>query len=161
MPKTLTIVRHADAVNRYPEMRDRDRMLSVAGVKAAYRMAYACQQVAEQPQLVLCSPAARAMHTAAIYLQEMSIPLERLRLVDRIYASSLRVLLDVVGDIDPQVERLMLFGHNPEFSQLVQYLCPQGPAQLPTGGTVTLSLRTEAWNDLQEGSGKLLSYLKP
>jgi phosphohistidine phosphatase len=46
---------------------------------------------------------------------------------------------------DAGFNHLMLFGHNPGLTDLVNYLVPGLTSNLPTSGVVTVSFTTDDW----------------
>jgi len=74
------------------------------------------------PDLLLSSPANRALHTATIFAREMQIPLSKLKVNETLYFSSENEILSLVKDTRPEVSSLMIFGHNPTFTNFAIFL---------------------------------------
>jgi phosphohistidine phosphatase len=61
-------------------------------------------------------------------------------------------------------QHLALVGHNPAFTELINYLAGPGILDnLPTAGWVELSLSLDDWSDIygEEGKGRLVYRLFP
>ena len=72
--------------------------------------------------LLVSSPALRALTTAHLIADEMGYTRKDIVLDDRLYASSPDDLLAVIRALDNKLDRVMLVGHNPEFTDLAHRL---------------------------------------
>ncbi|MDW7747577.1 CHAD domain-containing protein, partial [Halomonas sp.] len=61
----------------------------------------------------------------------------------------------------PECDRILLIGHNPALTELAGWLCRQAPAELPTGGLLSLALPVESWQELRKHRAELSSRLAP
>lgn len=158
---SLSLVRHAKSSWNHPELSDFERPLNERGRRDAPAMAQRLKQLQQMPDLLLSSPALRAITTARVFARELGIPPESVQLSSRIYEAELDTLVDLVRGFDSGVQHALMFGHNPGFSDLARWLA-SGPLQdLPTCAIVTLELPIRTWADLCPGRGRLLSYLYP
>lgn len=87
------------------------------------------------PDLIICSPAKRAFGTAKRICQTLDLPLALVRQDDRLYNSTVTLLLQVVQECSPDVQNLMLVGHNPAFEEFLQYML-KNPLEEPDTGTL-------------------------
>lgn len=108
------------------------------------------------------SGARRTRETAAVLLDALELP-EHLQLFDdRLYLASATALLDVLRETPADRQWVMLVGHNPGVTDLVNLLA--GTAvhdDLPTLAVVTFELGCEEWVDLRAGVGRLTSLMSP
>src|SRR5690242_18311036 len=111
--KHLVLLRHAAAERESPGLKDFDRPLSDRGLQEAPEAARRFATAAPIPDLLLSSPARRALETARIFARVLKYPLRRLATDKRLYLAVAPELLAVVRDTDNSIERLMLVGHNP------------------------------------------------
>ena len=72
--KVLYIVRHAKSSWDYDNMADVDRPLKVKGIKTAYEIARNIKLKNNLPDLIISSPANRALHTAMILARVFDTP---------------------------------------------------------------------------------------
>ena len=100
-----------------------------------------------RPELLVSSPALRALTTAQLIADELGYRRERIVVDDRLYGSSPERLLDLVRALDDKVERGMLFGHNPEFGELAHRLSDQ-ITEMPTCAVVEFGFDTKKWADV-------------
>jgi len=120
--KTLFLVRHAKASRDDASLADRDRPLAKRGLDDASAMGKRMARRKALPGLIVSSPALRALTTAQRIAAELGYPRKHILVDDSLYAAEVEDLLAVIHDTDPKVERLMLCGHNPEFSALASRL---------------------------------------
>jgi phosphohistidine phosphatase len=113
--KTLFLVRHAKSSRDDPTLADRDRPLDDRGERDAPKMGERLARRDIKPELILSSPARRALTTAQIMAKKLDYK-------DRIYASSAKALLEVIHGLDDKLKCVMLVGHNPEMSELANRL---------------------------------------
>jgi phosphohistidine phosphatase len=143
--KTLTIVRHAKSSWKHRDLSDRERPLNKRGERDAPVMARRVADAGIRPSQIISSPAVRAWTTAKIFARELGYPAEFLQREDSLYLASLDNLLDVVAMQEAGFNHLMLFGHNPGLTDLVNYLVPGLTNNLPTSGVVTVSFTADDW----------------
>ncbi len=77
-----------------------------------------------QPDLIISSPAKRALSTAQIVCQAMSLPLNSIQTDERIYGADIDDFLQIISEIPTTVRRILLVGHNPGMEELLEYLTP-------------------------------------
>ena len=156
----LTLVRHAKSAWDYPELSDFERPLNERGRRDAPRMAL--RAVALPPvSRIISSPAKRALTTARIFAEVLGINFDAIQIEPRLYDASRKTLLTVVNDIEQSAAHVMLFGHNPGFSELAHTLgnCPFD--ELPTGAIAHFKLDVNSYADIGPSSATLLEYLFP
>ena len=147
--KTLFLVRHAKSSRDDPSLPDRDRPLDDRGRRDAPKM---CKRLAKRdvkPDLLVSSPALRALTTAQLIAEEIGFKRKDIMVDDRLYASSLDGLLAVIRALDNKLDRVMLFGHNPEFSELAHRLSSE-IVDMPTSAVAEYNFDTKTWSDVGE-----------
>ena len=120
--KKLFLVRHAKSSRDDPSLPDRDRPLDDRGKQDGPKMGKRLAQRDVKPDLLLSSPALRALTTAQLIAEEVGYERNAIVVDDRLYASDADELLDVIRALDKKLNRVMLFGHNPEFTDLAHRL---------------------------------------
>jgi phosphohistidine phosphatase len=158
--KTLSIVRHAKSSWKYDNVLDIDRPLKNRGIRNAYEMADDYKHGAK-PDLIITSPANRAIHTAIIFARIINYPLGNIIINESIYAGYLEVLLNLIGKSDNTVNTLMLVGHNPTFNELANYFLKKPIDNIPTAGIVTLTFETGDWKKISKDNLKKNSFIYP
>jgi len=102
-----------------------------------------------KPDLLLSSPALRALTTAQLTAEELGEKRKDIVVDDRLYASSADNLLAVIRTLDKKLNCVMLFGHNPEFTDLAHRLSSD-IVDMPTSAIVEFDFDTKAWSDVGE-----------
>jgi phosphohistidine phosphatase len=145
--KTVFLVRHAKSSRDDASLPDRDRPLDDRGRRDAPKMGKRLAKRDVKPDLLLSSPALRALATAQLIAEELGYKHEDIVVEDRLYASSAEDLLAVIRALDKKLNRVMLFGHNPEFTDLAHQLSSE-IIDMPTSAIVELNFDTRAWSDV-------------
>ena len=77
------------------------------------------------------------------------------------YDTSYNDILEIVQEQDDKVEKLMIFGHNPEFTFLCNELCDYDLYNLPTTGIFCVEFEVDKWSDIQVQTGKFVFFEYP
>lgn len=155
--KTLFIVRHAKSTWDYENISDIDRPLKLRGIRNAYEMARRVKIERLLPELILSSPAIRALHTADIFVRVFEIKYSKLIIDGRIYGSGVGVIKKLIGEQDDDLNRMMIFGHNPDFSELATVLSGKSYIDIPTCGLVRLDFDAPTWGTISKDNLKAIS----
>ena len=145
--KTLYLVRHAKSSKDDPRLADRDRPLADVGRKEAPKMGKRLAKRHVRPDLLVSSPALRALTTAQLIADELGYAREDIVVDERPYASNANGLLAVIGALDSKLDRVMLFGHNPEFTDLAHRLSSD-IADMPTCAVAEFHFDTKRWSEV-------------
>jgi phosphohistidine phosphatase len=146
MIKSLTLVRHAKSSWKNVHLLDIDRPLNKRGQRDAPVMGKRLAERESRPDLVISSPATRALATAEVVAEEIGYLLEEIVVDERIYGAGALELLGVIQSLDDALDNVMCFGHNPGLTDLVNYLSPRYYIDnVPTCGFVELTFDTETW----------------
>lgn len=112
-----------------------------------------------EPRLVISSTALRARSTAELALEAGRWHAE-LRLDPSLYDSGPGEVLSVGSSIAPEVSRLMLVGHQPTWSMLVEVLTGER-VDMKTASVAVVEVDLDSWADLPGGTGSLNRMLTP
>ena len=145
--KTLYLVRHAKAVKGDAALADRDRPLADRGREEAREMGKRLAERRVESDLLLSSPALRALTTAELIADELGWERKAIAVDDRLYASSAQGLLAVIRALDNELDTVMLFGHNPEFTELAHRLSSE-IVEMPTCAVAEFRFDTKTWSDI-------------
>lgn len=160
--RILTLVRHAKSSRDYPELSDFERPLHTRGRKDAPLVAARLRKADIKPDLLISSPATRAITTARLFAEELNLHQNEIALNPHIYEASAWTLLHIVRTLHPDHSDVMLFGHNPGLSNFAHDLVNKCEFdELPTCGVVRIELPAKVWSLIQPGSGKVLKYEHP
>jgi phosphohistidine phosphatase len=159
--RRLTLIRHAKSSWDYAELSDFERPLNARGRRDAPAMARRLAAELERPLCLVSSPALRAITTAHAFAEALGLPQTAIRVEPRIYEASRGNLLQLVRELEDTDSHVLLFGHNPGFTELAQLLAPCPFAELPTCAAATLGLDAAHWREVRAGAGSLLRYEYP
>ncbi len=159
--KTLYIVRHAKSDWGDESLKDVDRHLNSRGYADAYLMSTLFGKQYPVPELLLSSPAIRALSTALIFARTMKYNEKRIQLKREIYEAHESTLHDLIAGFDESFSTVMLFGHNPGLTDLFNSLSDQFIDNIPTCGIMGLSFDTNTWNKINSVQGETLFTLFP
>ena len=159
--KNLFLTRHAKSSWGNPGLADIDRPLNERGKKAAPFMGKLIVDKGEKPDLLISSPANRALSTAKAFGGAMGL-VENDIIIDRtIYGAGAQQLLELVQDQDDLYKSIMLFGHNPTFTSFVNLLTGNNIMNVVTCGVIRIDFEFSSWTDIEFGSGRLAYYEYP
>ena len=144
--RTLHILRHGKSTWDLPGISDIDRPLLEKGIINNYFMAEVILQKFPSPELIITSPACRALHTATIIARALKLSTNIIELNKRIYESSASTVLDIIEETASEINCLMIVGHNPTFTELANLFLPQAIDNVPTSGLVTLHFEVKKWS---------------
>ena len=156
--KTLTIVRHAKSSWKDATLPDRKRPLNRRGERDAPEMGRRIKEHGIRPSLIISSPATRAWTTARVIADAIGYPREFLHKEDGLYLASVDEILDVIVAQDAGFNNLMLVGHNPGLTDLVNFFVPGLTGNLPTAGVVSLEIDSAGWSLYEQPDAKLLVH---
>ena len=97
---------------------------------------------------IISSSAVRALTTAELITHEMGLPWDEIQIEDDLYHATEEDLLDLINAQDDYLDGLMLFGHNPGMTYLVNDLSNLDLDNLPTCGVVVLQFEVDSWSDI-------------
>jgi phosphohistidine phosphatase len=160
--KRLTLVRHAKSDWSLAGQADWDRPLNKRGQRDAPDMARRLRSRRLKPDLILASPAVRALTTATIMARELKVPAASLRQDERLYLASPVDLLAVVRELGGRSKHVMVFGHNPGLTECANRLSAgEHIDNLPTCGVFTATYDLTDWHGLDWGSGQEAEFDYP
>lgn len=158
--KTLLIMRHAKSDWGAAFGTDHERPLAPRGIKAARRVGRFLTDAGAVPDLILSSTATRALTTAELAAEAGEWSCE-IQATDDLYASHAEGVLEVVGEVENGVERLLIAGHEPTWSTLVTWLIGGGKVRMPTAAVACLDFPHGEWSDLAPGTCELRWFITP
>ena len=148
--KTLVIVRHAKSSWDNLSLSDHERPLNKRGERDAPMMGARLADWGPPVDRVISSSAVRALTTAEIITREMGFPWDEIQIEDGLYHATEEDMLDLIQEQDDYIDGLMLFGHNPGMTYLVNDLSNLDLDNLPTCGVVVLKFDVYSWSEIGE-----------
>ncbi|WJJ95351.1 SixA phosphatase family protein [Algibacter luteus] len=148
--KKLILIRHAKSSWEY-DVIDHQRPLKERGYKDAALVSKALQKLNLNIDLVLCSDAVRTRMTSEIFISELNINPEIVKLNHDLYDFSGNDLIRTIKSCDTTVNTLMVFGHNHAITDFVNTYGSTFIDNVPTSGVVIIEFNIDNWNALKPG----------
>lgn len=152
-------MRHAKSSWDNSSLSDFERPLNDRGMEAAPKMGRVLEELSDEPDKVISSPANRAKQTAELVKKAGGFSVE-IDFDPRIYGASVSELLEVVSEIGDNFETALLFGHNPGFENLVRVLTGELET-MPTAALAWIELDIDNWNETLPDCGTLVELIRP
>ncbi|MCS7087460.1 MAG: histidine phosphatase family protein [Thermoflexales bacterium] len=158
--KTLLLVRHAKSSWDYPDLADIERPLNERGLRNAPEMGRRLALRGVRPDLILSSPAVRALTTARLIAQQLDYPEDNIRVDERIYEAAPETLLTVISELDPALRVVLLVGHNPELTELAQRWTDK-IEHMPTAAVAEFAFSAKTWAEAVQQRPRLVWFNTP
>ncbi len=156
--KTLVLIRHSEAEESSEDLSDFKRTLTNSGKKDAAKTAAVLLKQKILPQVIVSSPALRALATAHIFTEALS--LGDVETDSEIYEANVNTLLRVISQLDNQFDTIALVGHNPGISNLLYFMTGK-ITTMTTSSWAGIELEIDTWAEISSDNGKLIHYQYP
>ena len=153
----LFFLRHGKAEDVYAGITDADRRLTDEGIDEMRAEAQAIAAMNPRFDLICTSPYPRALETAQIVAEAISLPSNQLHVVPEMASGYFRmgVLQSLTRSLSPNA-RMLFVGHEPDLSSVAGQLAGGAHIELKKGGLIYIeSIRP------QPGDGVLRWLLSP
>ena len=166
--RQLLLLRHAKSSWDDPQAVDRDRPLDQRGRLAAETMRRAMAELGLAPDLVLVSPARRALQTLEALEPWEEAPL--IEQLEQLYLATAPQILATLNGVPETVRSAMLIGHNPGMHDLALLLAGSEVARTDAARRLATSFPTAAlaefsisrlWRQLDVGGARLVRFISP
>ncbi|HEX2750572.1 MAG TPA: histidine phosphatase family protein [Verrucomicrobiales bacterium] len=160
--KFLTLIRHAKSSRDTP-VSDELRPLNARGLQNAPAMGkYLDATFRFAPDVLISSPATRAIHTARLIAQGIGFNEWQIKEDKRIYEAPVPALIAVIRDQPDEFGHVCLVGHNPGMESLTNELCgTRAVVDVVTCAVIMLELDIPSWKATGEGTARLREYIYP
>lgn len=156
----LFILRHAKSSWDNARLADHDRPLNERGLRDAPYMGQLLRREGLIPDLIITSTAERALRTAEMVALACGYDRD-LQINRHFYLAGPETYLATLRHLAPEVQSVMVVGHNPGLEELLERLTGRSEA-MPTAALAHLSFPIEHWADLRgNGSGRLQNFWLP
>ena len=159
--RNLILIRHAKSSWDDPSLIDLERPLNKRGKHDAQLMGKLLLERNLLPDLIVSSPAKRALKTAAKIAKTLGYEKARIEIRLEIYMQGLQAILNVISELPDNVCRAYLVGHNPEFTDLANRLTDGAIDNVPTCGIVSIEFPGDSWHHCVKQKGRLALFLRP
>lgn len=159
--RTLFLIRHAKSSWDSPGLRDFNRPLNERGMHDAPSMAKMLAKRGVQPDLIVSSPAKRALTTALFFAEAFGIAADQVKKEPDIYEAGPLDILRIVGSLPNEAHTVLLFGHNPTFTEVANGFTDDLMDNVPTCGIVQIESKAEHWGEMYEDNSRVVACFFP
>lgn len=148
--KNLILVRHGKS--SYENVTDdKSREISAIGIERTIKVALDSKNYIHKNATFWSSSASRAAATALIYAEIYSIALNSIHFKDELYTFDEAVLQKIISEIPNEINSIIIFGHNPAFTNFINNNTNLNIDNLPTSGMVVIEFESNNWMNLPKG----------
>ena len=160
--RTLYLIRHAKSSWGNPGLRDFDRPLNDRGLHDAPKMAQLLSEAGIKPDMLVSSPAKRALTTALFFAEALNIDAAEVVRELSIYEAIPTEILRIISDLPESAQTAVLFGHNPTFTEVAnRFVENDFIDNIPTCGIVKINSTATSWREFYEGNSKVTACYFP
>ena len=159
--RELVLIRHAKSSWDHPELQDFERTLNHRGQQDAPMMGQRLAASGFRADIIVSSPATRAIMTAARIAAEIGFDPDSIVQNPLVYGASPGALMEVIASIDDAFQIAVLVGHNPGITQLCNALCEARIENVPTCGIARVRFEGTRWKDVSRQKGQLGGFDYP
>lgn len=153
--KRILICRHAHA-EAASHKGDFYRRLDARGREAAAELGRRLALRGVLPELVYSSPASRTLETAELVLKGLDIEPGIIVKQDCIYNQDSGLMLELFMAPPPDIDCVMLFGHNPSAALFAARLqSGVSDVRMPPGALYAIDFEADSWDCCLPGNGVL------
>ncbi|MGI4870017.1 MAG: SixA phosphatase family protein [Janthinobacterium lividum] len=154
--KTFYLMRHAKSSWSFDDLSDQERPLNDRGRDDAPSIGQALAKRQPALDLIVSSPAVRALSTAVLVARELDYATADIKVEPDIYQADLDTLLAIVRALPDTAQNVLLTGHNPTVTDLGNYLLPTSglSTEMPTAAVLCLHFQTDTWADVGPGNAE-------
>ncbi|AZQ44632.1 SixA phosphatase family protein [Nonlabens ponticola] len=149
--KKLILIRHGKS-SWDLNVRDYDRVLQQRGVEDGHLIGKALLKTSLKPDLIMSSPAARALQTATIVTEYLDYNLSSLKLNRSLYTFDSNELAVAIKEVTNEVDTLLVFSHNHGLTEFANQYGSTRFDNVPTTGVVVIDFDIPKWSDLTSGT---------
>lgn len=158
--KTVYIIRHAKSDWSIDGQTDIDRALNARGYNDAHNVGKVMKSKDQIPQLIISSPAIRALTTALIVSEELGYPKSQIRIEPLLYDTDAQDYEKVLKSLSNSAGSVAIFGHNPVVSDLSSFWAGK-LVDMPTCAVVQFRVLTDKWSQLSKENVEFVDLLVP
>ena len=158
MSKILYLVRHAKSSWSDASLADRDRPLNKRGRRSAPEMGKRLAVKGHLPELIISSPAKRAFSTAKKIAKELAFDKSEIIADESLYFSGTRSMENLLEGLDDRYQRVMIVGHNPAMTSLLNVLSDSSVDNMPTCAIAVIDFDMASWSGMSMTTGTLQDY---
>jgi phosphohistidine phosphatase len=147
--KSLYLLRHAKAESATLQFSDEDRALTPKGIDDAKKLATKLVKKDIEFDLILTSPAIRAITTAQIISNRLDHKQRFLEVDKKLYQADCTTLLTIASKLHKKIKSVMLVGHNPALEDFAAYMTGES-VSMQTCSLIEFTFELKDWKDFEK-----------
>lgn len=159
--KTLYLIRHAKSDWSIGHLSDIDRPLNERGYGDAHKMSLVLKEKKIVPDLIISSPAVRAISTALIFCRALDYDPKSILINKQLYDTSVKEYIQAISKIDNKHQTVFLFGHNPTITNTANSLTNALAEEMPTCAIVGVLSDVKEWDVFSKNTNTLSLFDVP
>lgn len=159
--KRLVLIRHAATEFGGISGADINRRLTAEGRDDAKKMATHLLLQHILPEEIYSSSAVRAMETAGIFSEVLSVGNDKITTVSSLYEPGVAAFYTTVSSISDKTSTAFIFSHNPGVSDFINEMQCHPPVQMPPCGVFAIQMNVESWEQFASAQKQFWFYLQP
>ena len=151
--RKLILVRHCKSSWSDLSLSDYDRPLNARGKNDGMIMSKYLSEKFKNIDMLLSSSSNRTKLTSEFFINRMKF--KNKKFTDRLYHASEFDIINILKSLENKINSILIIGHNPGFTELVNFLSDINLYNLPTTGIVVFNLRISNWSDIDKNIGEI------
>ena len=156
--KKLIIVRHCKSSWSDMSLSDFDRPLNNRGMNDGDLMSGKLLENLSSVDLLLSSSSNRTVLTSKFFIDKINI--NKIKYEDELYHADYKTIINKIKKVDNIINKLMVIGHNPGLTYLVNYFSNIRLYNLPTTGIVIFDFLIDNWKEIDKIKDLNPSWIK-
>jgi phosphohistidine phosphatase len=156
--KRLYILRHAHASIG---VIDRERELDEQGIDELKSIGSQMITLGMRPNVILTSGARRSIETAKHIRELFGLLVNVIDIREDLYNADIAQIIKILQSLPDEKNSVMLITHQQSAIDLLGTITDAEYKEIPHGGLIVIELRLRHWKNLEDNSGRELTFLKP
>ena len=152
--KNLIIVRHCKSSWKDPSLSDFDRPLNKRGNIDGELMSNYLREKEKKIDKLILSTSIRTRLTSKYFIEK--IHFNSISYLDELYHASYSEIIKIISKIENNFNNIMVIGHNPGLTELINQNTSMNIYNLPTTGVVKVKFKGDKWERITENKGKIV-----
>ena len=142
--KTLILLRHSKSSWDNLNLSDFDRPLNNRGNRDADMMSIKLSAELNKVDMMISSSSVRTKLTSDYFKSKIKFKNELF--TDELYHASSKRIMSILEKVKPNINSLLILGHNPGLTEMVNCLTNHKLYNLPTTGVVIIKFNIKLWS---------------
>jgi len=152
--KSLIIVRHCKSSWADLSLSDFDRPLNKRGNIDGELMSNYLREKEKKIDKLILSTSKRTRLTSKYFTEK--IHFDSISYLDELYHASYSDIINIISKVENNFNSVMVIGHNPGLTELINQYTIMNIYNLPTTGVVKVKFKGDKWERITENKGKIV-----